>query len=202
MLGLSGLEIDSVDVQDEVLEIGAHMPQLSAACPACGQSSSRVHSYYTRHPADLPAGHQPIRFYLSVRRFRCTNPQCSRVTFVEQVPDFLARYSRRSRRLTTALEAVAYALGGQGGTRLAQRLQMPCSADTLLRLIRKAPSPHVDTPRVIGVDDWAKQRGQVYGTIIVDLERRRTIDLLRDRQAETLIAWLRPDALAPRGGLL
>jgi transposase len=191
ILGLSGLEIESVEIRDRCLEIRACTQQMSVPCPACGRSSHRVHSYYTRHPADLPVGHQRTRFFLSVRRFRCMNPQCARATFSEPAPNFLSRYSRRSRRLTAALEAVAYALGGEGGSRLAHRLQMPSSGDTLLRLIRQAPPPSVDMPRVIGVDDWAKQRGQVYGTIIVDLERRRTIDLLGDRQAETLIAWLR-----------
>jgi transposase len=68
---------------------------------------------------------------------------------------------------------------------------MPCSGQTLLRLIRRAPAPPAESPRVFGVDDWAKRRGQVYGPIIVDLERRRTIDLLEDRQAATLAAWLR-----------
>jgi transposase len=93
--------------------------------------------------------------------------------------------------LAETLEAVAFALGGQAGFRLAQRLKMPCSDDTLLRMIRKGPVPPAEPARVIGVDDWAKQRGQVYGTLIDDLERRRTIDLLEDRQAETLMAWLR-----------
>jgi transposase len=87
------------------------------------------------------------------------------------------------------LEALALAVGGQAGSRLAYSLKMPCSADTLLRLVRRAPQPRIEPPLVIGVDDWAKRRGQVYGTIVVDLERRRTIDLLDDRQAQTLATW-------------
>lgn len=45
-------------------------------------------------------------------------------------------------------------------------------------------------PRVIGVDDWAWRKGCNYGTIVVDLERRKVIDLLPDREAETLTNWL------------
>ncbi len=47
------------------------------------------------------------------------------------------------------------------------------------------------TPRVLGVDDWAKRKGQSYGTILVDLENRRTIDLLPERSAASLSTWLK-----------
>jgi transposase len=69
---------------------------------------------------------------------------------------------------------------------------MPVSGDTLLRLIRAAPIPMTPSPRVIGIDDWAWRRGRRYGTIIVDLENgNRPINLLRDRKAETVEAWLK-----------
>ena len=68
---------------------------------------------------------------------------------------------------------------------------MPASADTVLRLVRGLPLPEPEPPRVVGVDDWALRKGRTYGTILVDLERRRALDLLPDRTAATLADWLR-----------
>lgn len=58
---------------------------------------------------------------------------------------------------------------------------MPVSRDTLLGVIRALPLPAVEPPRVVGVDGWALRKGRTYGTILVDLERRRVLDLLADR---------------------
>ncbi len=68
---------------------------------------------------------------------------------------------------------------------------MPTSADTVLRLIRRLPLPEVEAPRVVAVDDWALCKGRTYGTIVVDLERRRVADLLPDRTPPTVAEWLR-----------
>ena len=98
---------------------------------------------------------------------------------------------RRTTRLAEAQRRIALSAGGESGARLASALAMPVSGDTLLRLIRAAPLPEVPTSRVVGIDDWAWRRGQRYGTIIVDLERNRPLDLLPDRDAQTVEAWLK-----------
>jgi transposase len=107
------------------------------------------------------------------------------------VPELVAVYARKTCRLVATLQAIGMALGGQAGARLAHRLGLPSSRDTLLRLVRRLPLPGVAPLRAIGVDDWAHRKRQRYGTIVVDLERRRPVALLHDREAETLADWLR-----------
>ena len=128
---------------------------------------------------------------MRVRRFYCRNAGCPRQTFAERVPQLVAPFARRTRRLAEAQGRTGAALGGEAGARLLSRLFMPASADTVLRLLNRLPLPDQTEPRVIGVDDWAKHRGRSYGTIVVDLEQRRVVDLLPDRTAATLAAWLR-----------
>jgi transposase len=102
----------------------------------------------------------------------------------------VASFARRTRRLAEAHRTIAFSLGGEAGAKLTRRLGMPTSPDTLLRMISTNPETEAACPRVLGVDDWAIRKSHSYGTILVDLERRKVIDLLPDRKPETLAKWL------------
>jgi transposase len=128
---------------------------------------------------------------VTVRRFRCPRPDCPRRIFAERLPGFAAKHARTTDRLRQSHEAIGYALGGEAGSRLAVLIAMPTSPDTLLRRVKHLKDVPGPPPRVVGIDDWAWRKGHRYGTIVVDLERSDVIDLLPDREANTVAAWLK-----------
>lgn len=186
-----GFVVEATAWDAEGLLISARPQAATTRCPGCGKVTRWVHSHYERQLADLPVSGQRVRIVLAVRRFRCVTVTCVRQIFAERFdPDVLEPWSRRTRRLDHIVHHLALALGGRPAASFARRLMLPVSNDTLLRVVRRRGTRGFIPPTVIGIDDWAWRRNQRYGTIICDLERRRTIALLPDREPATAQAWL------------
>jgi transposase len=189
---LAGLVVDQVHPDPERLTILTRPRAALASCPVCGQPSARLHSHYTRTLADLPWQGRRVVIIVRSRRWRCPTPGCPRWIFAERLLEVARPHGRCTERLGDLHRHLGLGLGGEGGVHLAERLGIPVSADTLLRLVRRgAPAEPERAPRVLGVDDWAWCRGQRYGTIPCDLEQGRVVDLLPDREAANLAGWLR-----------
>ncbi len=184
------LHVEALGFESGGVTILTSTKESSPRCPVCVYPSRRVHSRYRRTLTDLPWGGVPVTFRITVRKLFCDNLSCPRKVFAERLGGVARRYARRTNRQRETLEEIGLALGGRPGARLTARLGLRASRDTLLRLVRGLPF-HIDyTPRVLGVDDWSIRKLQTYGTILVDLERHRVVDLLPERSAETLVEWL------------
>jgi transposase len=183
-----GLRIERLSIEPGRVSISAASDAQMCSCPICGCHSSRTHSRYRRNVSDLPWHGISVELEVRARRFFCDEASCERKIFCERLPD-VAAHARKTDRLEEALLAIVFELGGRAGARLAAELGLVVARDSLLRRAKNAPLPDPGRVRVLGVDDFAFKKGSTYGTILVNLEDHKVVDLLPERSQESLVAW-------------
>ncbi len=187
---ISGIGLSAITLENEqaVLQIGSTCH--SSPCPKCNSPSSKVHSRYSRTISDLPLSGISAAAQLSVRKFFCASEACQQKVFSERFNQFVSPYGRRTLRLDQQLTTLGLKVGGNMGASIAMMMGIPISSSTILRLACNTEEAGLETPRVLGIDDWAFKKGRNYGTILVDLEKQQPIELLPDRESETIRKWL------------
>src|SRR5436305_4567989 len=200
-----GMKIEQIQIteNDLVIEIVATSP--TSCCPLCSEISSSIHCHYQRTLRDAPSAGRRVQLLLIVRKFTCRNPYCERKVFAERFPTFVEPWDRTTLRFCQQITSIGLATCYKGGKKLAARLGIQTSRNTILRRIMELPDPSLRSVVFLGIDDFAFRRGYRFGTILVNLESHRVVDLLADRQAETAAQWMRqqPDLMVvsrDRGG--
>jgi transposase len=187
----AGFVVQCAVREDERVIITVRHSSEFGVCPSCGGVSRSVHSRYRRRVNDLPLSGRIVQLLVIARRFRCEAVLCGRQIFTERFPGgVLAPSARRTGRLDGIIHHLGLALVGRPAACFARRLLLPVSNDTLLRVVRRRARLPSDPLNVIGIDDWAWRRNHRYGSIICDLEQRRIVRLLADREPATAQAWL------------
>jgi transposase len=186
-----GLEVAETSVTDRVLTLFLVATAPTAICPLCGQVSHHIRSSYTRHVADVPSAGRQVQLLVRVRKFRCDTTDCPRRVFAERLTPFIEPWARMTRRLSQTIEAIGLATSGELGARFAPRLGVVTSPTTILRrTMTLASGPSEPVPQV-GIDDWSFRRGRRFGTILVNLATHQIVDLLPDRETETVQSWMK-----------
>lgn len=189
---LSAVAVDRAEISGGLVSIWVHATAGGAACPECGSWCTAVRDRYLRRLRDAAAGGRRVLVWLAVRLLRCGNPECPKASFAEQPEGLAVPYARKTSLLAGQLAAVAAALCGRAGSRLARAvLAVEVSRHTLIRVLMALPGPAAGLVRVLGIDDFSLKKGREYATLLVNMETGEPVDVLPDREAGTAEKWLR-----------
>jgi transposase len=186
-----GTRIEQIQITENGLVIVVVATSPTSCCPLCSEPSSSIHCHYRRALRDAPCAGRQVQLLLTVRKFSCRNSYCSRKVFAERFPEFVEPWARMTIRYGEQITSIGLSTCGKGGVRLATRLGIQTTRQTILRRIMALPESSAGVILFLGIDDFSFRRGCRFGTILVNLESRRVVDILPDREVETSAAWMR-----------
>src|SRR5258708_18535830 len=175
-----GMVVEQMQITESsvVSEVVATVP--TSCCLLCSDPSSSIHCHYCRTLRDVPCAGRRVQLLLTIRKCSCRNPVCSRKVFAERVPTFVEPWARMTIRYCQQITSIGLATCGKGGARLAARLGIQTTRQTILRRIMDLPDLLSGSILFLGIDDFSFRRGCRFGTLLGNLESRRMRDLLAD----------------------
>lgn len=187
---VAGIKVLKASLCNDVINLFTQSKSRVAKCPRCDQSSQIIRSRYLRKLMDLPIGATKVVIHLLSRKFKCNNPICRQLIFSEQNTLVTEKYSRKTNRVFDLLTKILVEISSIKGSYLTSLLNIGHSSSSCLRLVHSLPIPNPVIPECIGIDDWAKRKGMKYGTIIVNGETGKAIELIDSRKCDEIVGTL------------
>lgn len=189
ILNLTGWSILAIHEDAHLYQFTAQVTGRITSCPLC-QADVLPHRFGIREHtfADLPMHGKHVRILARLRRYRCK--QCHR-TFLDLIPHMSEQHSA-TMRLVNHIERETLSLSSR--TFLGLGHEMGVAEDTVRHIFdtcvkRLEQARTIQTPTILGIDEI-----YLLGAprcILTDIGRKEVIDLLTNRNQETVLKWLR-----------